>query len=99
MTVLRSGTSITLQSAFFQVNYAGTSSGSDFTANGVAPLEAAGRPCVDGTLFQQRPGVSQVVGRFASGDQQFMASEVNSYVLNTGETVTYTWDWQAMLRN
>jgi predicted phage tail protein len=94
MTITRSGGSISLESAFFQVNYAGTITGSQFSASG-GPLEGGGTPCQDGTSFQQRPGVSNLSGNFSGGDQLLTASEVNSYVLTSGELVTYVWGWEA----
>ena len=95
MSVNRSSGAITLDSEFFQVNYRGTYSGADFAASGNQPLEGGGKPCDDGTSFQQMPGTSQLSGRFSADDQALSATEVNSYRLNTGELVTYTWDWQA----
>jgi len=99
MTITRSGGSISLEGAFFDVNYAGTVSGSDFSATGVRPLQGGGRPCQDGTSFEQTPGVSSLSGRIVGGDQSLTATEVNSYRLTSGEPVTYTWDWQATRRN
>jgi hypothetical protein len=100
MAVTRAGTAITLQGSFFQVNYTGTFAGRDFSAAGNGPLEVSGgRPCQDGTLFVQRPGVSNLSGRFASDDQTVTATEVNTYLLTSGEAVSYTWDWQATRRN
>jgi len=99
MAVTRSGESITLQGEFFQVNYAGTTSGTEFSARGIAPLTGGGRPCADGTSFTQLPGVSNLSGRFAADDQTLTATEVNTYSLTSGEPVTYTWDWQATRRN
>lgn len=98
MVITRSGGSVTLASTFFQVNYVGTVSGSDFSASG-GPLEGGGSSCQDGTAFQQRPGVSNLSGRFSADGQLMTATEVNSYLLTTGELVTYTWDWQATRRN
>ena len=95
MTVTRSGASIELESDFFEVNYAGTLSGSEFSASGGPIGGGGGRPCEDGTLFQQNPGVSALSGRFSEDDRNMTATEVNSYRLTTGEPVTYTWDWQA----
>jgi hypothetical protein len=95
MSVNRSSGAITLESEFFQVNYRGTYSGADFTAAGNQALEGGGKPCDDGTSFQQMPGTSHVSGRFSADDQSLSATEVNSYRLNTGELLTYTWDWQA----
>ena len=95
MSVTRSGGTITLEGTFFAVNYAGTISGNEFLATGVRPLEGGGRPCQDGTSFQQLPGVSRLSGRFADDDQSLTATEVNSYNLTSGEPVTYTWDWRA----
>jgi hypothetical protein len=86
MTITRSGGSINLDSPFFQVNYAGTFAGSEFSATGKEPLEAGG---------PQMAGVSNLSGRFSDDDRQLTATEVNTYRLISGETVTYTWEWQA----
>jgi hypothetical protein len=94
LSITRAAGSIKLDGSFFQVNYAGTFSGNDFSATG-GPLEGGGRPCQDGTSFQQLAGVSNLSGRFAADDQSMSASEVNSYRLTSGEPVTYTWDWRA----
>jgi len=99
MAITRSGSSITLEGEFFEVNYAGTFSGPEFSASGGGPLEGGGRPCQDGASFQQTAGVSNLSGRFSADDQQMAATEVNSYHLTSGEPVTYTWDWQAARRN
>jgi hypothetical protein len=99
MTIMRSGGSITLESGFFAVNFAGTFSGNDFTATGVTPLPGGGSPCKDGTSFQQLPGVSNLSGRFSVDDQLVTANEVNTYRLTSGETVTYTWGWEAKRKN
>jgi hypothetical protein len=98
MEVTRSGASILLESDYFDVNYAGTANGNEFSASG-GPLGGGGRPCADGTSFQQMPGNSDLSGRFSPDDQQLTATEVNSYRLTSGEPVTYTWDWQATRRN
>jgi hypothetical protein len=94
MAITRSGGSIRLEGAFFQVNYVGTVSGSEFSASG-GPLAGGGRPCQDGTSFTQMAGVSNLSGRFSADDQLVTATEVNSYLLTSGDPVTYTWDWQA----
>lgn len=94
MTVTRSGDSITLEGSFFQVNYAGTLSGREFSTTGSKPLEGGGATC-DGITYLQRPGVSKLSGSFSESDQLLTAREVNSYLLTSGEAVTYTWDWQA----
>ena len=99
MTITRTGGAISLDGDFFDVNFAGTASGNDFSASGKQPLGGGGRPCQDGTSFQQMAGVSTLSGRFSSGDQLLTATEVNSYRLTSGEPVTYTWDWQATRRN
>jgi hypothetical protein len=99
MQVTRSGATITLNGDFFDVNYTGTLSGSEFSAGGNNPLEGGGRPCVDGSSFQQMPGASKLSGRFSADDQQLTGTEVNSYVLTSGEPVTYTWAWEATRRN
>jgi hypothetical protein len=95
MTVTREDRSITVKGDFFQVNYAGVLSGGAFLANGEIPLEGGSGRCRDGTgSFEQLPGVSRLWGRF-SGDQSLTATEVNTYVLASGETVTYRWEWEA----
>ena len=99
MVVTRSNGAIRLDGSFFQVNYSGTFSGSELTAAGVAPLEGGGRPCQDGTLFTQMPGVSNLTGSFSADDQRATLTEVNTYRLISGETVTYTWGWEATRRN
>jgi hypothetical protein len=96
-TITRTDGTLRIESQWFQVNYAGTYSGPDFTATGVAPLSAGGTEC-NGTSFQQMPGVSNVNGRFAENDQSFTANEVNSYRLTTAELVTYTWAWTGTRR-
>ena len=97
MTVTRTGSSIRLDGEFFQVNYAGTVIGNQFSTNGIAPLDGGGGRCQDGTSFPQSPGASHLSGRF-SGDQ-LSATEVNTYSLSSGATVIYTWDWQATRLN
>jgi hypothetical protein len=99
MTVTRSGGSISLDSGYFQVNYAGTATGNDFSATGRQPLEGGGRPCKDGTRFEQMPGVSNLSGRFSADGRELTATEVNSYRLTSGEPVTYTWEWRATRRD
>ena len=94
----RAGSSITVESIWFQVNYAGTLDGADFTASGTKPLTGGGRPYADGSLFEQLPGTSNLTGQFSNDDQQWTAAEVNSYRLTTGEPVTYTWNWVAKRR-
>ncbi len=98
MTVTRADTSITLKSDWFQVNYTGRARGDAFSATGDEALEGGGGRCADGTLFPQMPGVSRLSGRFV-GDQALTATEVNTYVLVSGGTVTYTWEWQARRAN
>jgi hypothetical protein len=93
MAVTRSAGSIKLEGDFFQVNYAGTFTGSDFSATG-GPLSGGARPCQDGTTFQQMAGTSNLTGRFSADDRSVTATEVNSYRLASGEPVTYTWAWQ-----
>jgi hypothetical protein len=97
MSVTRSDNSIRIQSPWFQ-DYVGTFSGNEFSASGEKPLEGGGRPCADGSLFTQLPGVSNLSGRFSADDQVMTATEVNSYQLTSGEPVTYRWDWQATRR-
>ena len=98
MTITRSAGSVMLEGEFFDVNYAGTVSGPQLSATGVRPLAGGGRPCQDGTSFEQRPGVSNLTGRFSPNDRELTATEANSYLLTTGELVTYVWEWQATRR-
>ena len=98
MSITRSAGAITLKGSAFQVDYTGTVRGNEFSASGNEPLEGGGKPCRDGTSFQQRPGVSNLSGHFSADDQLLTATEVNSYLLTSGEPVTYTWDWQATRR-
>ena len=99
MLITRSGRSITVEGDFFQVNYAGTVSGSEFSASGIRPLEGNAVSCRDGTSFRQMPGTSSLSARFSADDQLMTAAEVNTYRLTTGEPVIYTWDWQARRQN
>lgn len=99
MTVTRDDRSITVKGDFFQVNYEGVVRGGAFVAHGALPLTGAVVGCRDGTgSFEQLPGVSRLSGQF-SGDQSMTATEVNTYALASGGTVTYTWGWQATRRN
>jgi hypothetical protein len=80
--------------------YSGTTTGEEFTARQRDPLEGlpAGFDC-SGTRIIQLPGVSNLSGRFASDGQTMSGTELNVYPLNTGETGTYQWNWQATRRN
>jgi hypothetical protein len=98
MAVTRSDGVIRLDGAFFQVNYVGTYTGAELTANGVAPLTGGGATCLDGTTVTQMAGASALTGSFSADDQRATLTEVNSYRLTTGELVTYTWGWQATRR-
>ena len=86
--------SITVEGSFFAVNYAGTMSGTEFSANGLRALEGGGSTC-QGASYLQRPGTSALSGRFSADERELTASEVNSYVLTSGEAVVYTWEWRA----
>ena len=90
MTFTRTETSVTVKGSFFQVNYTGTMNGDQFSATGDKPLDGGGGACG----FVQLAGVSTLTGRFSS-DTEMTASEVNTYPLASGGTVTYTWEWQA----
>src|SRR4029078_1328533 len=68
MTVTRSAGAIRLDGSFFEVNYSGALNGSDFSASG-GPLSGGGKPCQDGTSFQQLAGVSNLSGRFSADDR------------------------------
>jgi hypothetical protein len=97
MSITRSNGSITVQSEWFQT-YTGTYNGTQFSASGTESLEGGGTAC-DGSTYEQRPGVSNLSGLFSNDDRELTASEVNSYVLTTGEVVSYTWGWKAVRRN
>jgi hypothetical protein len=94
MTINHADASITFKGDFFQVNFTGTMSGSEFSATGDRSLEGGGGGCQNGTAFPQLPGVSKLTGRFSS-DTVMNALEINIYPLTAGGTVTYTWEWQA----
>jgi len=94
ITITRSAGSIRVESEYWAVQYAGNATAREFSARGDRPLEAGGRPCQDGTSFQQMPGVSVLSGVFSADDQLMTATEVNSYPLMSGEIVTYTWEWR-----
>ena len=97
MSVTRSSGAITIQSPWF-ATYTGTTTGEEFTARQSGPLEGGSADC-SGTTIIQRPGVSTLSGRVASDEQTLSGTESNVYPLNTGETVTYQWNWQATRRN
>ena len=99
MTTTRANGVITVDGDFFQVNYTGTISGNEFSADGRQALTGGGTVCPDGTSVQQGPGVSNLSGSFSADDQIITASEVNSYTLTSGEPVVYTWAWRATRRN
>lgn len=99
MTITRSGGSISLEGAFFDVNYAGTVSGSDFSATGVRRCKEEGGRARTALRSSRRQASRVFSGRIVGGDQSLTATEVNSYRLTSGEPVTYTWDWQATRRN
>ena len=99
MTVMRSSGAITIDSPWFVI-YTGTTTGDEFTARQRDPLEGSpGAVDCSGTRIIQQAGVSNLSGRFASDDQTMSGTELNVYPLNTGETVTYNWNWQATRRN
>ena len=99
MTVTRSSGAITIESEWF-VTDTGTMTGEEFTARKSRPLEGKWTQRLQrGTTIFQQPGVSTLSGRFASDDQTLSGTESNVYPLNTGETVTYNWNWQATQRN
>jgi hypothetical protein len=97
MIVTRSTGAITIDSPWF-ASYTGTTTGEEFTARQRDPLEGATRDCSGVTIVQQ-PGISNLSGRFAPDDRTMSGTELNVYPLNTGETVTYNWSWQATRRN
>src|SRR5262245_56765533 len=66
--ITRTDGAIRFDSQWFQVNYAGTYSGLEFTATGVAPLTGSVRGC-DGMSFEQLPGTSNLTGQFTDTDQ------------------------------
>jgi hypothetical protein len=94
MAVTRADPSVTFKGDFFQVNFSGTMSGSEFSATGDKPLSGGGgAACPTGSVMQLT-GESKLIGRFSS-DTVMTASEINTYPLAGGGTVTYTWEWQA----
>jgi hypothetical protein len=97
MSVTRSSGAITIQSPWFET-YTGTTTGEEFTARQSRPLEGGGPTDCSGTTIFQQPGVSTLSGRVASDEQTLSGTESNVYPLNTGETVTYRWNWQAARR-
>jgi hypothetical protein len=100
MKVTRADGAIKVESGFFQVNYAGSFAGSDFSATGLIPLEGTGPiSCPGGVVVQQLPGVSTLSGRFSADDRLLTATEMNTYPLASGGTVVYKWEWQASRRN
>src|SRR5688572_32247992 len=61
MTVTRTQTSVTLKGDFFQVNFTGTMTGTDFTATGDRALDGGGGVCKNGEgPFPQLAGVSKL---------------------------------------
>jgi hypothetical protein len=95
-TITRTNGTIRVDSPWFQT-YTGTYSGRDFTAAGSEALPGGGTTC-DGASFLQMPGISNLSGQLAEGDNSFTGAEVNSYRLTTGELVTYTWAWTGTRR-
>ena len=96
MRVTHSGGAITLASGFFPGDYSGTVSGSDFTTRMGVPLEVDGaRPCQDGTVFQQNPGVSHVSGRFFRGWTDIDGNRGEHLCPDVWRIVTYVWEWEA----
>jgi hypothetical protein len=75
--------------------YAGTSVGKGFTA-----VRATGNGdgrifCSGGQAFGARSDPSQVSGRFSDDGRTLTATEVGSYHLASGETLTFQSDWTA----
>ena len=98
MSVTRSGGAISIQSQWFSA-YTGTHGGNQFTSRQAGALESnSPHDCGAGNIIAQQPGVSYLTGRFSPDDQTMSATESNVYPLNTGETLTYTWHWEARRR-
>jgi hypothetical protein len=62
-------------------------------------LRAVGVRELRGAQSAKRSRPRRLSGSFSDSDQLLTAREVNSYLLTSGEAVTYTWDWQATRTN
>jgi hypothetical protein len=94
-TIKRSGNSLTIISNlfgnFFGVSFAGTVTGSDFTATGA--LSGGDWSCQNGTVIRHQPGTARAVGSFSSDGHQLTATDVHTFPLPSGEKDDYTWTW------
>ena len=100
MKVTQSAGSIKLESSSFVTDYTGTFVGSEFSSTGDDPLEASlyVTPCPEGPVAQLA-GTSALSGYSSADGRLLTATEVNTYPLASGETVTYRWEWQATRLN
>ena len=100
MAIQRSGESMVLIYDVGNVGegltqYAGTAVGKEFTA-ARATGNGNGRIfCSGGQTFDARSDSSQVSGRFSDDGRTLTATEVGSYRLASGETLTFRSDWTA----
>jgi hypothetical protein len=100
MAIQRSGDSMVLiydvdNVAEGLTQYAGTAVGKEFTA-ARATGNGNGRIfCSGGRTFDARSDSSQVSGRFSDDGRTLTATEVGSYHLTSGETLTFESDWTA----
>jgi hypothetical protein len=100
MAIQRSGESMVLIYDVGNVGegltqYTGTAVGKEFTA-ARATGNGNGRIfCSGGQTFDARSDSSQVSGRFSDDGRTLTATEVGSYHLTSGETLTFQFDWTA----
>jgi hypothetical protein len=100
MKITQSDGSIKLEPSYHVMDYTGTYVGSEFSATGDVPLEGSlyVTPCPEGPVVQLA-GTSALSGHFSADGRLLTATEVNTYPLASGETVTYKWEWQATRLN
>jgi hypothetical protein len=100
MAIQRSGESMVLIYDVGNVGegltqYAGTAVGKEFTA-ARATGNGNGRIfCSGGQTFDARSDSSQVSGRFSDDGRTLTTTEVGSYRLTSGETLTFQSEWTA----
>jgi hypothetical protein len=75
--------------------YAGTAVGREFTATRATGNGNGRIFCSGGQTFDARSDSSQVSGRFSDDGRTLTATEVGSYRLTSGETLTFRSDWTA----
>ena len=98
MTVTRSNGAITLDSPWFVI-YTGTTTGKSSPRGNVTLLKDQQQLLIAAGRGLSSKPASPIFRTFASDDQTMSGTELNVYPLNTGETLTYNWNWQAIRRN